>query len=128
MATWQCISGCGACCNLDPRDRPDLDDYLTPAELQQYLSMVGIDGWCINFDRTSRKCSIYEQRPRFCRVEPDTFYDMFGVESEELDEFAIACCEEHIESIYGERSLELLRFGQAISLPKDHTQGKFLNA
>ncbi|MFM7888810.1 MAG: YkgJ family cysteine cluster protein, partial [Pseudanabaena sp.] len=97
----------------------DLADYLTPAELQQYLSMVGIDGWCINFDRLNRKCSIYEHRPRFCRVKPDTFYDMFGVEAEDLDEFAIACCEEHIESIYGKSSLELLRFEQAIGLPRD---------
>jgi hypothetical protein len=48
-------------------------------------------------------------------VEADTFYDMFGVEPEELDEFAIACCEENIESIYGDRSLELLRFEQSIS-------------
>jgi Fe-S-cluster containining protein len=114
MANWQCISGCGACCNLDPKDRPDLADYLTADELQQYLSMVGSDGWCIHFDRLNRKCTIYDQRPRFCRVEPDTFYDMFGVEPEDLDEFAIACCEENIESIYGDRSLELLRFQQTI--------------
>lgn len=115
MATWQCISGCGACCYLNPTDRPDLEDYLTPIELQQYLSMVGHDGWCINFDRLNRKCSIYEQRPRFCRVGTDTFYDMFGIEPDELNEFAIACCEEQIESVYGDRSLELLRFEQAIN-------------
>ena len=114
MSTWQCISGCGACCHLDPSERPDLADYLTAAELQQYLSMVGSDGWCINFDHLNRSCTIYDQRPRFCRVEPDTFYDMFGVEPEELDDFAIACCEENIESIYGDRSLELLRFEQAV--------------
>ena len=115
MANWQCISGCGACCYLDPSDRPDLAEYLTPQELQQYLSMVGSDGWCINFDRMERKCSIYEQRPRFCRVEADTFSDMFGVEPAEMDEFAIACCEEHITSMYGERSLEILRFENAIN-------------
>ena len=95
MATWQCISGCGACCYLEPSDRPDL--------------------WCINFDRLNRQCGIYAERPRFCRVQPDTFFDMFGIEAEELDEFAIACCEEQIESIYGDRSLELLRFENAIS-------------
>jgi hypothetical protein len=32
MATWQCISGCGACCNLEPSDLPDLATYLTPTE------------------------------------------------------------------------------------------------
>lgn len=116
MTTWQCISNCGACCHLDPKDRPDLADYLTPEELQKYLSMVGSDGWCINFDHLKRQCNIYETRPRFCRVEPDTFYDMFGVEPEELDDFAIACCEENIQSIYGDRSLELLRFQKAVLL------------
>ncbi|MFO0175111.1 MAG: YkgJ family cysteine cluster protein, partial [Aphanizomenon sp.] len=25
MATWQCISQCGACCNLTPADRPDIE-------------------------------------------------------------------------------------------------------
>ena len=39
---------------------------------------------------------------------------MFGIEPEDLDEFAIACCEEQIESIYGDRSLEWLRFENAI--------------
>jgi len=116
MATWQCINNCGACCHLEPRDRPDLAEYLTPEELQQYLSMVGHDGWCIHFDHLNRQCAIYEKRPRFCRVEPDTFFDMFGVQPEELDDFAIACCEENIQSIYGDRSLEQLRFQKAILL------------
>ncbi|WP_055074458.1 YkgJ family cysteine cluster protein [Pseudanabaena sp. 'Roaring Creek'] len=115
MSTWQCISGCGACCNLTPSDRPDLADYLTPVELQQYLSMVGHDGWCINFDHIQRQCKIYDQRPRFCRVATDTFYDMFGVEPKDLDEFAISCCQETIASIYGDRSLELLRFNQTVN-------------
>jgi len=115
MANWQCISNCGACCYLEPSDRPDLEEYLTPQDLQTYLSMVGSDGWCIYFDRLKRQCSIYEQRPRFCRVQADTFFEMFGVEPEELNDFAIACCEEQIESVYGDRSLELLRFEQAIN-------------
>ncbi|MDP5018463.1 MAG: YkgJ family cysteine cluster protein, partial [Dolichospermum sp.] len=48
MATWQCISQCGACCNLTPADRPDLEEYLTPPDLELYLSMVGEGGWCVN--------------------------------------------------------------------------------
>ena len=39
MSHWRCISNCGACCNLDPSDRPDLDHYLTPEELEVYLSI-----------------------------------------------------------------------------------------
>lgn len=114
MANWQCVKQCGACCNLDPSERPDLEEYLSPAELEQYLSMVGEGGWCINFDHTSRECSIYANRPRFCRVEPETFLEMYGIEPEELDDFAIDCCREHIEGIYGDRSLEILRFHKAI--------------
>ncbi|AKG23634.1 YkgJ family cysteine cluster protein [Calothrix sp. 336/3] len=116
MATWQCIKGCGACCHLDPRERPDLDEYLTPEELLEYLSMVGEDGWCINYNHESRECEIYAQRPRFCRVEGEVFQDMYGIELEELDDFAIDCCRQQIEGVYGDRSLEMLRFDKAVGI------------
>ena len=67
MANWKCIKNCGACCQLNPDERPDLEEYLTPAQLSQYLSMVGEEGWCIHFDRQTRLCTIYDQRPEFCR-------------------------------------------------------------
>ncbi len=114
MATWRCIERCGACCHLDPDDRPDLASYLSPAELQQYLRMVGADGWCVYFDKITRRCTIYADRPRFCRVEADVFGDMFGIEPEELNDFAIACCCQQIEGVYGEQALELLRFQYAV--------------
>lgn len=117
MATWQCVKQCGACCNLDPSDRPDLEDYLTPEELTLYLSMVDADGWCVNFDRVSRLCRIYEQRPRFCRVEAEVFSDLYGIEPEELNDFAIQCCREQIEAVYGDRSVEMERYNQAIASP-----------
>jgi uncharacterized protein len=116
MSTWQCIKQCGACCNLDPADRPDLDDYLSPPELELYLSMVGEDGWCVNFDHTMRECRIYSDRPRFCRVESEVFQDMYGVEPEEVNDFAIDCCRQQIKGVYGDRSLEILRFDQAVGL------------
>lgn len=118
MTTWYCMQGCGACCNLTPGDRPDLADYLTPAELEQYLSMVGEDGWCIHYDSDSRRCTIYEERPRFCRVRPDTFADMFGIEAEDFTEFAIACCQQQIEGVYGPRSQELAAYEQGLD-PED---------
>jgi uncharacterized protein len=116
MATWQCIKQCGACCNLDPADRPEIDEYLTPEELEVYMSMVGEDGWCINYDQESRECSIYEKRPRFCRVEAETFVEMYGIEENELNDFAIDCCRQQIEAIYGFRSLEMLRFDKAVGI------------
>ena len=112
MATWQCISGCGACCHLDPSDRPDLADYLTPDELRKYLSMVGSDGWCIHFDTGSRRCRIYASRPDFCRV--DQLAELFDVEPAEQSDFAIACCRDQIRVEYGGRSQESKRFERAI--------------
>lgn len=114
MATWHCVKQCGACCNLDPAERPDIEDYLSPEELELYLSMVGADGWCINYNHTTRECRIYPDRPRFCRVEPAIFQDMYGILPEELDDFAIECCQQQISGVYGDRSLEMLRFMQAI--------------
>ena len=114
MASWKCVKNCGACCQLDPTDRPELEDYLTPAELEQYLSLVGEDGWCIHFDRTSRECQIYLDRPRFCRVTADTFQEMYGIAATELNDFAIDCCHQHIADIYGDESVEMQQFDQAI--------------
>ncbi|WP_413173666.1 YkgJ family cysteine cluster protein [Anabaena azotica] len=114
MATWQCIKQCGACCHLDPDERPDLEEYLSPEELGLYLSMVGEDGWCVNFDQETRECTIYANRPRFCRVEAEIFQDMYGIEPEELNDFAIDCCRQQIEAVYGDRSLEQIRFDQAV--------------
>lgn len=116
MATWCCVKQCGACCHLDPTERPELEDYLSPKELELYLSLVGEGGWCVNFDRTTRECRIYEDRPRFCRVEADVFQEMYGIESTELDEFAIDCCRQQIEGVYGDRSLEMLRFDREVGI------------
>ena len=107
---WQCVSNCGACCNLTPEDRPGLSEYLESEELELYMSMVGKDGWCINYDRHTRKCQIYDLRPRFCRVDPDIFAKMYGVEKTEFNEFAIACCQQQISGVYGEDSPELAKY------------------
>lgn len=110
METWRCVRQCGACCHLDPGDRPDLEDYLSPEELAQYLSMVGKGGWCINFDHSTRECRIYEQRPRFCRVQPDIFEQMYGIAAEEFNDFAIDCCRQQIAGVYGKNSQEMKRY------------------
>lgn len=116
MATWQCVKQCGACCHLDPGERPDVYEYLSPQELELYLSMVGEGGWCVNFDKKTRECRIYANRPRFCRVEPEVFQDLYDIDPEELNDFAIECCHQQIEGVYGERSREMLRFVKAVGL------------
>lgn len=114
MANWCCVEQCGACCHLDPSERPDVQEYLTPEEWQHYLSLVGADGWCIHFNKDHRKCQIYADRPQFCRVESEVFQRLYGVEPEDVNEFAIACCREQIDAVYGDRSLESLRFEKEI--------------
>lgn len=110
LGKWQCINNCGACCNLSPEERPNLSQYLSPEELDLYMAMVGEDGWCINYDRAERKCQIYDRRPGFCRVQPDNFKNMYGVEATEFEEFAIACCQQQISGVYGKNSPELARY------------------
>ena len=116
MATWQCVKNCGACCNLTPADRPELADYLTPEQLEIYMGMVGADGWCIHYDAEHRLCTIYEQRPSFCRVQADTFEQMFNIDPADLDEFAIDCCQDQISGVYGSGSNELERFVAAVGM------------
>ncbi|WP_035798219.1 YkgJ family cysteine cluster protein [Crocosphaera chwakensis] len=114
LGRWKCVEGCGACCQLDPGDRPDLEDYLTPEELEHYLSLIGKDGWCIHFDHETRKCSIYEQRPRFCRVQSDIFQQMYDIDPSEFNEFAIECCHQQIEGVYGKQSVEMEHYNRGI--------------
>lgn len=110
MATWKCVKHCGACCNLDPADRPDLENYLSPTDLEVYLSLVGEGGWCIHYDKTTRECSVYNERPWFCRVEPTSFQALYGVAPDQLNDFAIDCCEQQIEGVYGAESPEMEHF------------------
>lgn len=110
---WHCQDRCGACCYLQPAERPDLADDLTPAELAQYRSLVGADGWCRHYDREGRRCRIYAERPEFCRVTPANFQRLYGVEPDAFDEFAVNCCFEHIADIFGPASPEFDRYRRA---------------
>ena len=65
------------------------------------MSMANEDGWCKHFDKESRACTIYSERPRFCRVETETFGSMYGVDPEDMDDFCSACCHEQIGDVYG---------------------------
>ncbi len=118
---WHCQERCGACCYLQPTERPDLAEYLTPDEFDRYRSMVGADGWCRHYDRASRRCRIYEQRPEFCRVSAANFERLYGVDPEEFDEFAVNCCLEHIADSFGPESPEFERYSRAYST--DETGG-----
>lgn len=76
---------------------------------------MGPDGWCINFDKGNRTCSIYNgelplghilqqfllltlslygfffslaDRPYFCRVEPEVFQSLFGIKKKKFNKEA----------------------------------------
>ncbi|MCP9848680.1 YkgJ family cysteine cluster protein [Cyanobium sp. Morenito 9A2] len=109
---WTCISGCGACCRLDPDERGEALAALDPDQRTLYLSMVGPDGWCLHYDSGGRRCRIYDGRPTFCRVE--NLADLFAVPEEDGDRFAIGCCRQQIRSVYGGRGRVYRSFERAI--------------
>lgn len=109
---WQCISGCGACCRLDPSLRSEALEALDQEQRATYLAMVGPDGWCRHFDTGSRRCRIYEDRPDFCRV--DNLMRLFGAEGDEADALAIQCCLQQIRSEEGGRGRVMRRFQRAL--------------
>jgi Fe-S-cluster containining protein len=113
--TWRCISGCGACCRLDPELRAEALAALSEEQQRVFLSMVGEDGWCIHFDTGGRRCRIYEDRPDFCRV--DHLVGLFAdpaASGQDADALAIRCCTEQIRSEWGGRGRVMRRFLRAI--------------
>jgi Fe-S-cluster containining protein len=110
---WRCISGCGACCRLDPSLRQEAIEALSPTQQEQYLAMVGADGWCIHFNTGSRSCRIYANRPDFCNVA--NLVSLFGSPEDPGagDRLAIACCTQQIRSEYGGRGRVMGRFRRA---------------
>ena len=108
---WTCIKHCGACCRLAPEERADALAALSEEQQRTYLAMVGPDGWCIHYDTGSQRCTIYEERPDFCRV--SGLGRLFDVPDDQFDTFAIACCHQQIRSTYGGRSGVMRRFKRA---------------
>ena len=49
-------------------------------------------------------------------MEADVYEEMFGIAPEELNDFVIDCCRDHITDLYGDRSLELLRFDREVGI------------
>ena len=110
---WRCISGCGSCCRLDPGERNEALEALSAEQQQQYLEMVGPDGWCIHYDTGSSSCRIYDERPMFCRVE--NLAQLFEVPAEEANDFAIACCRQQIRCEHGGRDRKSTRLNSSHS-------------
>lgn len=80
-----------------------------------FRGLVGSDGWCRHYDTEKRVCQIYDDRPSFCRVKTwlATKAEGFGIDASneaELSGFCTDCCREHVTTVYGESSEEMVRF------------------
>lgn len=113
---WQCVQNCGACCKLDkgPSFPSPQDIFDDPSDVQLYESLIGPDGWCINYEKSTRKCSIYAERPYFCRVEPEVFDLLYGISKSKFNKEACSCCTDTIKAVYGIDSEELQAFNHAV--------------
>ena len=107
---WKCVSNCGACCKLKPDERIEAIAALTLEDEAEYLNLVGDDGWCKNYDKSKRRCKVYNNRPTFCRVGYMT--NLFGITKEMKELQAIKFCKQQIRSIYGGKSIVLKRFNK----------------
>jgi Fe-S-cluster containining protein len=122
MLAQVCIKKCGACCHLGT-DMAGLDYIKDEGEREQFKSMVGSDGWCVHFDKEERVCTVYEDRPRFCRSGPEVFEDLYKVPREEFVETAQEFCLDSIAEVYGDESQELDRYLRAIGESLPEAQG-----
>ncbi|KEH17418.1 flagellin N-methylase, partial [Medicago truncatula] len=88
--SWHCVEGCAACCKLQKGPSyPSPEEIFTdPSDVELYNSLIGPDGWCIHYEKSSRKCSIYSERPYFCRAEAEVFESLFGVKQKNFNKEA----------------------------------------
>ncbi|KAJ4979466.1 hypothetical protein NE237_010246 [Protea cynaroides] len=113
---WRCAKECGACCKLQkgPSFASPEEIFHDPSDVQLYRSLIGPDGWCKHFEKTTRTCSIYSERPYFCHTEPHIFRELYGIDEKRFNKEACSCCRDTIEAVYGVHSKELDNFNHAI--------------
>ncbi|EEF37186.1 uncharacterized protein LOC8283861 [Ricinus communis] len=114
---WRCVEGCGACCKLDkgPSFATPEEIFTDPCDIELYRSLVGPDGWCVHYDKSTRKCSIYSERPYFCRVEAPVFLKLYGIPQKKFNKEACSSCRDTIKAIYGPNSMELDNFNRSVT-------------
>ncbi|GAB2217689.1 hypothetical protein Droror1_Dr00000893 [Drosera rotundifolia] len=87
---WKCVEGCGACCKLykDPIFATPEEIFQNQDDVELYRSLIGSDGWCKHYDKRTRTCSIYADRPYICRAEPEIFKTLYGISERKFDKEA----------------------------------------
>ncbi|KAI5395460.1 hypothetical protein KIW84_061870 [Lathyrus oleraceus] len=118
---WHCVEGCGACCKLQkgPSYPSPEEIFTNTSDVELYNSLIGPDGWCIHYEKSTRKCSIYSDRPYFCRAEPEVFKSLFGVKEKNFNKEACSSCRDSIKAVYGSNSKELHSFDKSIKSSSD---------
>jgi len=112
MKSWTCIEKCGACCKFDLNNRENIHKILSKKDIELINEMTGEDGWCKFLDKKNMKCTVYNERPHFCRV--NSFSKQFKEYIKKGDEFLIKCCKQHIREVYGNKSLQMNKFKNEI--------------
>ena len=112
MKSWTCIEKCGACCKFDLNNRENIYKILSKKDIKLIKEMTGKDGWCKYLDKKNMKCTVYADRPDFCRV--NKFSKKFKEYFRRGDKFLIKCCKQHISEIYGKQSTQMNRFNDEI--------------
>ena len=115
---WACQKQCGACCYLQPSQRPSLHEWLPEESRALYHSMVGTDGWCVHLDRASRACAHpggYKRRPAFCRVDGAEWQARLGLAAADVAPAARAACRSAIGHVCGAASREMRTFDDAMA-------------
>lgn len=116
LSCWGCVAKCGACCYLEPSERPMLEEWLDTEERALYQTLVGSDGWCVHYDKDTRRCGIYETRPDFCRVDAEKWQRELNIDPHEVSGVARHACREWIGDVYGTTSDEMQRFDEEMSI------------
>ncbi|CAJ1378590.1 unnamed protein product, partial [Effrenium voratum] len=86
-----------------------------------FRTLPGEDGWCKHFDFNQRTCSIYDERPDFCRVKTflcskAAFFDVDGSDADALGGFCADTCRQSIADVYGHDSEEMERFNVEVPI------------
>ncbi len=111
---WQCMKHCGACCRLAPEERTEALQVLSAEKTKRYLEMVQPDGWCRFYNKSTKVCTIYNERPDFCSV--NYIVKLFIKDPIHRDDFLVNSCKQQTRSIYGGRSTTFKRYSRLVRI------------
>ncbi|XP_021637939.2 uncharacterized protein LOC110633572 isoform X2 [Hevea brasiliensis] len=92
---WRCVEGCGACCKLakGPSFATPEEIFTDPSDIELYRSLMGPDGWCIHYDKSTRKCSIYPGL--HSSIPPYVFLSLYGIGKKKFNKEACRSTHTH---------------------------------